>query len=296
MAASNANWATVMTEADLSQRLIEASSELIAASQSGSVDGDDVARHIGLDVHNPEVFRAFAEIDRRGELTLDAWGGGMGLPHLVSLNETPTDDPAGPPGHHGPLRVLLAPLRWVKSDQNRVADRIAATVLAGVIVAAIVYLVGFHHPGSPSSSQTTARPTTTTSSRASKTASSPPSPDDGRDPKASGCSPPAEDVPGTTVTLRGHGLTFGNLVLRHSAECNTAWGTVRGLGQEEELRLVIVAERPSDHAMTSYARFGGFNPEGVYGNELFQTHGCVLAVAVIEHEGRRLAQARTPCR
>lgn len=194
-------------------------------------------------------------------------------------------------------RYLSAPFRYVGSDQNRIGDRIlvgvAVTVVGGVILAAIVFIVGLVPGGDSTSTHTTSQAAHST---AAPKAVSAPRPGDGRDPKESGCSPPAEDVPGTTVKLAGHGLSFGTFVLRHSPRCNAAWGEVRGLGPEEKLRLVLLTNRPSNHATTSYAQFGHFNVEGVYGNELLQTHGCVLAIAVIEHNGKKLARAQTPCR
>jgi hypothetical protein len=199
--------------------------------------------------------------------------------------------------HNGVSRYLGAPFRYVGSDKNRIADRIlvgvVVTVVGSAILTGIVFILGLGPGGDSTATHTT---TQAVHSTTAATAVSTPRPGDGRDPKESGCSPPAEDVRGTTVKLAGHGLAFGTLVLRHSPRCDTAWGAVRGLGPEEKLRLVLLTNRPSNHATTSYARFGHFNVEGVYGNELFQTHGCVLAIAVIEHNGKKLARAQTPCR
>ncbi len=276
-------------DSSVGERLLSVARELIAVSDDGYVDGDEVARHAGYDINDPSVYRAFRDIDDRGELRLEGWGGGMGLPHLVRLTEY-DHHPAIARSRRRTYRYLTAPWRYIGSDQNRIVDRIlvgvAVTVVGGALLATIALVAGL---------DTGTGSVQTSTTRASK-ASPNPHPGDGRDPKESGCSPPAEDVPGTAVVLAGHGLTFGTLVLRHSPRCDTAWGTVRGLGPEEKLRLVLVARRPSDHAMTSYAQFGRFNVEGVYGNELFQTHGCVLVIAVVEHNGKRLARAQTPCR
>lgn len=120
-------------------------------------------------------------------------------------------------------------------------------------------------------------------------------PGDARDPLVSGCARTSEQVPGTAVALVGRGLRFGTLTLQHSPACNTAWGKVHGLSRDQRLRLVIIANRPSDHATTSYALFSNF-AEVVYGNELLDNHGCVRAIAVIEHRHEVLARAQTPCR
>jgi hypothetical protein len=121
-------------------------------------------------------------------------------------------------------------------------------------------------------------------------------PGDGRDPAVSGCSRTGQKVPGTAVALAGHGLRFGTLTLQRSTACGTAWARVSGLGSEEKLRLVLIANRPADHATSSYAQFGDFNYEGVYGDELFDNRACVRAIAVVEHRGALLARAQTPCR
>jgi hypothetical protein len=286
-----------MADPDLRKRLVEATKALIAATGSRYADGADVARYIDRDPDDAEVYDAFREMGRLGELDLQGWRGGMGLPAFVFLLDAEPDGDLHPASRRGLSRYLSSPFRWAASGQERNIDRIAVLVvggvLGGVILAAIVYFAGFQAGGSTPAPDKAVATQQAPASTASATA---PVPGDGRDPNKSHCSPPAEDVPRTAVPLRGRGLSFGTLVLRHSPACNTAWGSVRGLGQEEKLRLVIVANRPSDHATTGYSQFGGFVPEGVYGNELFHTHGCVVAIAVIQHAGQTLARARTPCR
>jgi len=202
--------------------------------------------------------------------------------------------------------LLHAPTQYLRREGKSVGDLIVIGVVAtaiGSVAAAVVLLtlgvggvggVGEGSGGSTSTPTNTARPSQRTGSE--KQAIVTARPGDGRDPKQSGCAPPANDVAGTKVPLAGHGLSFGSLVLRHSPACNTAWGMVRGLGPEEKLRLVIIANRPHDYATTGYAQFGKFNVEGVNGNELSQARGCVRAIAVIEHNGAKLASAKTPCR
>jgi hypothetical protein len=74
-----------MPDIQLVDELIAAAERLIDESVSGIVDGDDVARAIGRDPGDPRALmhHAFREIERLGVLQLDAWGGGMGLPHGV---------------------------------------------------------------------------------------------------------------------------------------------------------------------------------------------------------------------
>ncbi len=65
--------------------LVETARHLIAASDNGFVDGDDVAREIGLNPDDPAVYAVFREIQERDDLKLEGWGGDTGLPHLVLL-------------------------------------------------------------------------------------------------------------------------------------------------------------------------------------------------------------------
>jgi hypothetical protein len=69
----------------LIDQLVEAAKRLIAENDRGIVDGDDVARAIGRDPEADGLYDAFCVIEQRGVLKLDAWGGGMGLPHGVQL-------------------------------------------------------------------------------------------------------------------------------------------------------------------------------------------------------------------
>ena len=230
--------------------------------------------------------RAIADDLMRAAENRDAGDLGLARDQLAALAKPPTKA----------IKVLKAPLTYLGGEHNRVIDLLLIAIVAAVAAAIILAVIGIGSGGHGSPTATSPAAQKSLGRTASTAQAITPRPADGRDPKLSGCSPPAEDVPGTEVPLAGHGLAFGTLVLRHSPACDTAWGEVRGLGPEEKLRLVLVTNRPSDHATTSYSRVGGFNVEGVYGNELFQTHGCVRAIAVIEHHGTRLAKAVTPCR
>ncbi len=65
--------------------LEEAAKGLLARSDRGAVEGDDVARAIGREPGDPDVYKAFLEIERRGTFDLASWGGAMNLPHAVRL-------------------------------------------------------------------------------------------------------------------------------------------------------------------------------------------------------------------
>jgi len=66
-------------------QLEEAAKTLIERSEGDAVDGDDVARAVGREPSDPDVYTAFLEIERRGTLSLSTWGGAMNLPHAVAL-------------------------------------------------------------------------------------------------------------------------------------------------------------------------------------------------------------------
>jgi hypothetical protein len=74
-----------MPNADLVDVLTRAAIGLINADMTGTVDGESVAAAVGRSPHDAEVYWAFQEIRRRGDLSLDAWRGGMGLPGFVRL-------------------------------------------------------------------------------------------------------------------------------------------------------------------------------------------------------------------
>jgi hypothetical protein len=71
-----------MPDADLADAVAEVSLRLISSSQSGEIDGNDVASEIERPEN--EIFWAFKELRRRG--TLDMYfPGGMGLAEIVRL-------------------------------------------------------------------------------------------------------------------------------------------------------------------------------------------------------------------
>lgn len=74
-----------MPDAELAEALTNAALRLISASQSGDVEGNDVAQEIGRDPDDIAIYNAFREVERRGDLECLAWEGGMGLPTMVRL-------------------------------------------------------------------------------------------------------------------------------------------------------------------------------------------------------------------
>ncbi|HEY4916778.1 MAG TPA: hypothetical protein VIH92_07695 [Solirubrobacteraceae bacterium] len=72
-----------MPDAALANQLTVEAERLLNATSHNYIDGDDVARAVGRDPQDADVYLAFREVQRRDSLKLDAWGGGMGLPHIV---------------------------------------------------------------------------------------------------------------------------------------------------------------------------------------------------------------------
>jgi len=200
---------------------------------------------------------------------------------LATLNRRLTDDRAAavaqPPSRASRLFNQLRP--------STPFGNIFALVVAGLIVAIAVYLLGLNGGGGSTQTQTTgnaARPATppTTASR--------PRPANEPTPKKSGCSPLANDVHGKTVELRANSQTFATVVLYYSPRCNTTSGVVRGLGLVEKLRLVV----PTDQPPTRYAHLQYSNSEGA---RTFEADGCVRSLAATEYDGKTLARARNTC-
>jgi hypothetical protein len=75
----------VVPDVALANQLTVEAERLLNAASESYIDGDDVARAIGRDPEDADVYHAFREVERRGTLKLDGWGGGMGLPHFVGL-------------------------------------------------------------------------------------------------------------------------------------------------------------------------------------------------------------------
>jgi hypothetical protein len=71
-------------DADLTEAVTEAALRLISASRTGTIEGVDVARELGRDPDDVDLYSAFKEAVRRGDLEA-YFPGGMGMPHLVRL-------------------------------------------------------------------------------------------------------------------------------------------------------------------------------------------------------------------
>jgi hypothetical protein len=68
----------------LADQLTAAALRLIEESMTGSVDAEEVAKEVGRSP-DAEVYWAFRDVERRGDLAFDGWRGGMGVPAFVSL-------------------------------------------------------------------------------------------------------------------------------------------------------------------------------------------------------------------
>jgi hypothetical protein len=75
----------LMPDAALANELTAEAERMLNSTSGSHVDAQDVARGIGRDPNDSDVYHAFREIERRGTLKLEAWRGGMGLPAFVGL-------------------------------------------------------------------------------------------------------------------------------------------------------------------------------------------------------------------
>jgi hypothetical protein len=69
----------------LIDELVAAAYDLIQKSDSGIVDGDEVARASGHDPADGGLYDAFRAIEQRGPLEIGSWRDGRGLPGSVQL-------------------------------------------------------------------------------------------------------------------------------------------------------------------------------------------------------------------
>lgn len=72
-----------MPNDDLANQITVEAERLLSATSETYIDGEDVAKAIGRDPKDAELYDAFREIERRGTLKLDSWPGNMELPACV---------------------------------------------------------------------------------------------------------------------------------------------------------------------------------------------------------------------
>jgi hypothetical protein len=75
----------VTPKADLVAEVTHTALQMISADRTGMVDGEKIAAELGRGPHDADMYYAYREIQRRGDLDFDAWRGGMGLPGIVKL-------------------------------------------------------------------------------------------------------------------------------------------------------------------------------------------------------------------
>lgn len=71
-----------MPDPNLVADIIEAVHVLADESATGDVAGGDLARYLGRDPEDPELYHALRYAERRGDVDCD-WPGGMELPYAV---------------------------------------------------------------------------------------------------------------------------------------------------------------------------------------------------------------------
>lgn len=74
-----------MPNAALANELAVEAERMLAATAHSYVDGEDLARAIGREPEDVDVYHAFREVERQGRLKIEGWRGGMGLPAFVGL-------------------------------------------------------------------------------------------------------------------------------------------------------------------------------------------------------------------
>lgn len=75
-----------MPDDELVRAVTDATLRLISASRSGDVEGEEVAREMGRDPDDVDLYYAFQEAERRGSFEVVSWPGGMGLPAMIRLS------------------------------------------------------------------------------------------------------------------------------------------------------------------------------------------------------------------
>jgi hypothetical protein len=75
----------VTPQADLVAEVTQTALQMISAERTGLVDGEKIAAELGRGPDDMDMYYAYREIQRRGDLDFDAWRGGMGLPGTVKL-------------------------------------------------------------------------------------------------------------------------------------------------------------------------------------------------------------------
>jgi hypothetical protein len=121
---------------------------------------------------------------------------------------------------------------------------------------------------------------------------------DGADPEASGCNIDAVTMHSRRVSLAGRRHVIGELDLRYSPRCRTAWGRFRGFDGLDKLAmfrhrvdLVIGVVREVDHLELSYATEYAFDYS--WGDMVTTGRGSYYAWVRVFFDGMLHASAET---
>lgn len=180
--------------------------------------------------------------------------------------------------------------RWVR--RHRVASlAIAAACVVGIAAGTIV--LGRPGPTAAASGPGSEAITGTPSRGPAPGAAEPVG--DGSDPNRAGCGPGAVTVARTIVHFPVDQQS-GELELRYSARCGTAWSRFVPYPTWRSIRGVVVTVwtvRPADQATLDYTvPFGG---ESIIGDMLRTSVGCVLAEVSMAQGSAQMPLATTAC-
>lgn len=168
---------------------------------------------------------------------------------------------------------------------------IAALVVGVILIGSIGVDLFVASRSTPTSSPTVApslTPVATAESTSAELAT------DGSDPSETGCDKDAITVSQVDV-VEGEAKA-GLLELRNSPSCGTSWGKFTpqlGLSTTPQLTIDLVAHRPADQAVAPYTIV--FPGEGVFGDQLRSTDGCVYVSIVLAREAGDRSVAQTDC-
>lgn len=72
-----------MPDEELIQRVVTAVDQLAQDSRSGEVDGEDVAKRLGVEPEGADLYYAFKVADERGRIRVGSWPGSMSIPNMI---------------------------------------------------------------------------------------------------------------------------------------------------------------------------------------------------------------------
>jgi transcriptional regulator with XRE-family HTH domain len=119
---------------------------------------------------------------------------------------------------------------------------------------------------------------------------------DGSDPKRAHCDTDVRTLATATTALTG-GVVAGDVELRYSPGCDTAWARFTptpSLPADPTILVTVTTERPADDKRRPFTVSNG--GLAIIGDILLLAKGCVAAHVVLRQNDQQLADATTACR